>query len=82
MIDQKKLALTNEELRKRFDSQFELVNYAIRLAENMIKTGRDTRIKTDVHSKAFQILAEIREHKDSFDLTVVDTDEETGINGE
>jgi DNA-directed RNA polymerase subunit omega len=71
-MDQRKKALTNEELRRRFTSQFDLVNYAIRLAENMVHTGRDTRIKTDVHSKAFQILQEIKEHKDRFDIEIVD----------
>lgn len=79
-MDKKKRALTNEELRSRFKSQFDLVNYAIRLAENMVHTGRETRIKTDVHSKAFQILQEIREHKDSFDIEFVEDVNGIGFN--
>lgn len=33
--------LTNERLRNIFDNQFELVNYAIRLAEYFIKSGKE-----------------------------------------
>lgn len=59
--------LTNEKLSKKFKSQFELVNYAIKLAENMIRTGRDPRVKIDVQNRAMQILAEIANNKDQFD---------------
>lgn len=59
--------LTNEQLLKQFTSQFELVNYAIKLAENMVKTGRDTRIKINSQNKALQIVREIEEGKDQFD---------------
>jgi hypothetical protein len=59
--------LTTEKIKLRFKSQFELVGYAIRLAENMIKSGRETRIKTDVQNKAMQIVAEITQGKDQFD---------------
>ena len=58
---------TNEELRDKFNNQFELVNYAIGLAENMIYSGRDTRIKTDVQNRAYQILEEIKAGVDKFD---------------
>ena len=33
--------LTNEKLLKRFNNQFELVRYAIQLAENTIRSGRE-----------------------------------------
>jgi hypothetical protein len=59
--------LTNEKLSRRFKSQFELVNYAIKLAENMIKTGRDPRIKTDIKNRAYQILQEITAGVDYID---------------
>ena len=36
--------LTNEKIIKKFESQFDLVNYAIRLAENMI-TPVTTKVK-------------------------------------
>lgn len=62
-----KVPLTNEKVRKKFKSQFDLVNYAIKLAENMIKTGRDCRVKTDSQSRALQVLQEIIQDKDQFD---------------
>lgn len=69
-----KILLTNEEITKQFKSNFELVNYAIKLAENMIKTGRDSRVKSDVKNRAMLILAEIHEGKDQFDdIEVLDS---------
>lgn len=59
--------LTNEELRGKFKNNFDLVNYAILLAENMIKSGRDSRVKSDMQNRAMLILEEIREGKDQFD---------------
>jgi len=59
--------LTNEELRKKFKSQFELVNYSISLAENMIKSGRGPRVKSDNQNRALNILEEIITGKDQFD---------------
>ena len=64
---EKKGTFTNEKLSKKFVSQFDLVNYAIRLAENMIKTGRDPRVRTDSQNRSLQILAEIAQDKDQFD---------------
>lgn len=66
------MKLTNEKLLTgRFKNQFELVNYAIKLAENMIKSGRDTRVKTDINNRAYQILQEIAAGVDRFDDVVV-----------
>lgn len=62
-----KIHLTNEDVTKKFKSSFELVNYAISLAENMIRTGRDARVKSDVQNRAMLILEEIHEGKDHFD---------------
>jgi DNA-directed RNA polymerase subunit omega len=59
--------LTNEKIVKKFESQFDLVNYAIRLAENMIYSGRDSRVKIDCQNRALQILGEIALGKDIFD---------------
>ncbi len=59
--------LTTEEIKKKFKSQFDLVTYAISLAENMIQTGREPRVKTDVQNRAIHILVEITEGKDKFD---------------
>lgn len=59
---------TNEELSKKFKNNFDLVNYAISLAENMIQSGRDPRVRRlDVQNRAMLILEEIREGKDIFD---------------
>lgn len=62
-----KVHLTNEKMSNKFKSGFELVNYAIKLAENMIKTGRDSRVKSDVQNRAMLILEEIYEGKDHLD---------------
>lgn len=61
------IPLTNEKVCKKFKSQFDLVNYAIRLAENMIRTGRETRVKMESKNRALQILSEIIQGKDQFD---------------
>lgn len=62
--------LTNEDLRKKFksQSQFDLVRYAIELAENMIASGREPRMKTDVKNRAMQILEEISTGQDKLDV--------------
>lgn len=60
-------SLTTEEIKKKFKSQFDLVTYAISLAENMIKTGREPRVKVDCQNRAMQILEEIVEGKDKLD---------------
>jgi hypothetical protein len=62
-----KKRITNEDLRKKFKSQFELVKYAISLAENMILTGREPRAKIEGQNRAMQILEEIVTGKDKFD---------------
>lgn len=67
MEKKSKVHLTNEDLTYKFKSSFDLVNYAIKLAENMIKTGRDARVKSEVQNRAMLILEEIQEGKDQFD---------------
>lgn len=62
-----RVKLTTEQIKIKFKSQFDLVNYAIRLAENMIKTGRDTRVRSGEQNRAMQILAEIAQGVDQFD---------------
>lgn len=56
--------LTNEKLTKRFSSLFELVNYSIRIAEELIKTGRDPRVRTDIQNPMYRVLLEILNEKD------------------
>ena len=57
--------LTNELLQKRFPSQFDLVRYAIRKAENEIRTGKEHTHTTGNQNLAFSILSEIANHKNS-----------------
>lgn len=72
--------LTNEKIRKKFDNQFDLVNYAIRLAENMIHTGRDPRVKTDSYNRSLHVLSEILHDKDRFDeIMTMDVEVETPV---
>lgn len=77
-MKKKKQTLTNEELRDRFSNQFELVNYAIGLAENMIYSGRDSRVKTDVQNRAYQILEEVKAGVDKLD-DIVEPGEEVEV---
>jgi len=72
----KQQALTGESFRNRFESQFDLVNYAISLAQDMIVSGRGPRVKTDVLNVAHQILDEITAGKD------VILEEERGESGD
>lgn len=67
MVDILKDVLTNERLKKRFASQFDLVNYAIKLAAQMIQSGRAPRVKTDVQNVALLILQELIAGRDQFD---------------
>lgn len=56
--------LTNEKIKKRFDNQFDLVNYAIGIAKDMINAGRAPRIKTQTENPALLVLEEILAGKD------------------
>lgn len=71
--------LTNEDLSKKFRSQFELVSYAIKLAENIILTGRQPRSRTDIQNSAVQILDEISTGKDRMEEQDFDFPEEPVI---
>lgn len=64
---EKKESLTNESIRKKFKSQFELVNYAIKLSEQMIQSGRAPLVLTESENPAVIIIEEIGEEKDKFD---------------
>lgn len=68
--DQTKDQLTNEQIRTRFVNQFDLVSHAIRIASNLIRTGREPRVATGTDNPALQALQEIKMHKD-----VIDNDE-------
>jgi hypothetical protein len=70
---EKKENLTNEKLRNKFANQFELVSYAIKLAENMIRTGRAPRVKTETQNASLNVLAEIASGKDVLEELPVET---------
>lgn len=76
-----KVHLTNEEMTSKFKSSFDLVNYAIKLAENMIKTGRDARVKSEIQNRAMLIVEEIYEGKDQFDEIKIRTSSSSDLNG-
>jgi hypothetical protein len=51
--------ITNEKIKKNYESQFDLVNHLIEEARNMIKSGRGSRVRTDSDNVAVNIVAEI-----------------------
>lgn len=70
MDKSKSKKITNESLSKRFKNSFDLVNYAIHLAENMIHSGRGARVEAETENPAMLILKEIEEGKDLFEPAV------------
>lgn len=59
--------LTNEKLTKRFSSLFDLVNYSISIAEDLVKSGRDPRVRTEIQNPMYCALLEILNDKDQAD---------------
>lgn len=59
--------LTNEKLLNKFNNQFELVNYAIKLVENMIHTGRAPRVRTETQNSSLNVIAELSAGKDTLE---------------
>jgi hypothetical protein len=78
MVD--KNQLTTEHLKRRFSCPFDLVNYSIGLARDMILADRPCRVHTSVNNRAYQVLLEIGEGKDYLekfdDLDEEDEEEE------
>jgi len=62
--------LTNEGLKKEFDSQFEMVNYLIFQAQGMISSGRGPRVQSQSDNVAVNVVAEVVEGKDKDTLEV------------
>lgn len=65
---EKKELLTKESIRKKFRSQFELVNYAIKLSEQMIHSGRGPQVDTESENTAVIIIEEIEAGTDKFEI--------------
>ena len=61
------MSLTNEKLGKKFTNPFDLINYAIGIAKDMMVTGRDPRVKTDIRNRAVQVLMEIEQGKEKLE---------------
>lgn len=59
-----KECLTTEHLKANAKSSFDLVNYSIQLAKDMMATDRSCRVPTTVQNRAYQTLLEIGAHKD------------------
>jgi|GEM_PF-2615650 len=66
-----KESLTNEKLLNKFNNQFDLVNYAIKLAENMIRSGRAPRVRTETQNSSLNVLAELSAGKDILEEIVI-----------
>lgn len=56
--------LTNEKLKEKFESPFELVGYAITLVGNMVQSGRAPRVRSSIENPAVWALEEILQGKD------------------
>lgn len=69
--------ITSEFIKSKFTNQFDLVNHAIKMAENMISSGRPARVRTEVVglNTTNIILEEIVQGKDYLD-DIGDDDEE------
>lgn len=65
--------LTNEKLKDKFKSQFELVGYAINLVDNMVRSGRAPRVKSTIENPAVLALEEILQGKDVLESLPDDT---------
>jgi hypothetical protein len=71
--------ITSEFIKKKFTNQFDLVNHAIKLAENMIVSGRPSRVRTDIIglNPTNIVLEEIVQGKDYLEELLEDIDEES-----
>lgn len=58
---------THEELARKFKNNFDLVNYAIKLAKNMIRSGREPSLYAPIQNKATIVLNEIEHGRDRFE---------------
>lgn len=65
--------LTNEKIKEKYDNQFDLVNYAIKLASEMIQSNRPPRVDMETENPAVLVLEEISEGKDKFEKSSLET---------
>jgi hypothetical protein len=76
MSDLKK-QLTNEKLAKRFGSLFDLVNYAIEIAQGRVHSGRTDEVRHGVRNPAYQILADISSNRERIEDILESVEEDT-----
>ncbi len=62
--------LTTEALGKRFNNSFELVNYSIKFARDLIMSGHTLKIDCDAKNVAHQVLQAVGSGKLLADLSV------------
>lgn len=70
-MESKELLLTSEDIKKKYISQFVLVAEAIKLAAQMVESGRGARVQVDNSNPAVIVLEEIRQGKNQLEDLVV-----------
>jgi hypothetical protein len=68
--------LTNEVVSKKFKNQFDLVNYAIGLTSQLIKSGRAPRVHADSDNPAVVIIEELEAGKDHWEEIIAEPTQE------
>jgi hypothetical protein len=68
--------LTNEIVTKKFQNQFDLVNYAISIAAEIIHSGRATNADSWTENPALQALDEIATGHDKLGAFIEEEEEE------
>lgn len=73
---ERKVSLTNEKVKMRFENQFDLVNYAIKIAKDMILAGRSPRVRSQTENTALIVLEEIVAGKDVWENQETDDEDQ------
>lgn len=68
--------LTNEVVSKKFKNQFDLVNYAIGLTSQLIKSGRAPRVHADSDNPAVVVIEELEAGKDHWEEVIAEPTQE------
>jgi DNA-directed RNA polymerase subunit omega len=69
---EKKEGYTNEKILKKFKNQFELVNYAIKQADYLIRSGRAPRVQSEIQNPAVIVVKEIDAGKDKLEDSIIE----------
>jgi DNA-directed RNA polymerase subunit K/omega len=68
-MEAREFLLTTEDIKKKNINQFTLVAEAIKMAAEMVASGRPPRVQIDNGNPAVIVLEEIRLGKDKLDVT-------------